>query len=315
MKVRAIIIAASILIVQGTATQIAMSAPPTYKIKTIKDIEDLAAHLVNTEHLEDAKRILVPGCQRPNATGGMHALLAKCYMDDPGETAHNSQLIKQELETAMKLDPQSGRVYRIWAEYYNLQGDYKKAITFAQKGLEVKMPDPDSCYRQLSIAYSNLGDYEKALKYHEERLKYGTGLRSESYYRTKAPWLEKLNRRKETIEAWRNSIKQRNSDSNVMSLIACMERFGQYQDAIDELTKLLARNPADDEAMARRASLYIKQKKYPEALRDYSNAIDSDPSARLYRARASLYQLMGQPAKAATDLEKAKKEDNSFQRY
>ena len=163
MKVRALTIAASFVIVQVTVAQSAISAPPTQHLNTITDIENLAARLVNTEHLENAKRILIPGCQRPNATGGMHALLAKCYMDDPGETAHNSQLIKQELDTALKLDPQNGRVYRIWAEYYNLQGDYKKAITFAQKSLDVKVPDPDGGNRQLSIAYSNLGDYEKAL--------------------------------------------------------------------------------------------------------------------------------------------------------
>ena len=271
-------------------------------------IEKLAFRLVSSEHMEDAQKILIPGCKSSRATGVMHALLAKTYMDDPYESRKLSTQVKLELDTALKLDPDSGVVHRIWAEYFNLQGDYKKAIAASRKALASKKPDADSAYRQLIISYSNLGDYNQAYKCNEERFKYSGA--SDANYRNRAIMLEKIGRYPEAVQAWRDALNKRHDDSTVLSLIDCMERGGQYQDAIDELTKLLKSNPADDEAMTRRAKLYIKMKKYKEAIVDYSSAIKEDPTARLYRERAELYKLTGQAAAAAADLEKAKKEES-----
>jgi len=278
------------------------------KTMTPDAIEKLAFRLVSSEHMEDAQKILVPGCKSPRATGVMHALLAKTYMDDPYESRKLSSQVKLELDTALKLDPDSGIVHRIWAEYFNLQGDYKKAIEAARKALAAKKQDADSAYRQLIISYSNLGDYNQAYKCNEERFKYSGD--SDANYRNRAIMLEKIGRYPEAIQAWRDALKKRHDDSTVLLLIACMERGGKYQEAIDELTKLLKSNPADDEAMTRRAKLYIKMKKYKEAIADYSSAIKEDPTARLYRERAELYKLTGQTAAAAADLEKAKKEES-----
>lgn len=297
---------AALLIVQCAHSQ--LEASGYRRMYSSQDVEGLAAHLVSTEHMEDAQKILIPACRKPSATGTMHALLAKTYMDDPYETAKLAATIKSELQKAIALDPNSGVVYRVWAEFYNLQGDYKTAIVYAHKALDAKKPDKDLALRQLIVAHSNLKEYDAAVKYCDERAKYSG--KTDSYYRYKATLLENTNRLPEAIQMWREAIKMRNDDNTVQQLVDCLDRAGKRQEAIVELTGLIKKNPSDDEAYAKRAKLHVKLKQYKEALDDYSTAIKEEPSSRLYKARADLYELMGRKKEAAEDLIKAKGEDS-----
>jgi len=283
------------------------AAPYNNKPTAPAAVEQRCLQLVGGERMEEAQHLLIPWCKRPTATGTMHALLAKTYMDDPYESSRLSAQVKIELATALKLDPESGTVYRVLAEYANLQGDHKKAIQYARKAIDCKKPDKDSGYRQLVIAYSSLKDYPQAYKCNEERFKY-SGM-NDSNLRNRAMLLEQMGKQTEAVQAWREALKFRRDDSTQLSLIACLEHGGQDKEAIEELSSLIKNNPADDEARSRRAKLYVKIKQYKEAISDYSAAIKEAPSARLYKARAEIYKLMGQPAAAAADLEQAKKEE------
>ncbi|MBS1999557.1 MAG: hypothetical protein JSS86_24695 [Cyanobacteria bacterium SZAS LIN-2] len=284
-------------------SSIAVPARPR-GVNSIYQIENLAEHLVMRHHVLDGRRLLEPACKRPNATSRMHAFLAKAYMDDPEQDSRILSRVDGELQTAVRLDPENGMAYSFMAEFDNLQGEYKRALVNAQKALTVKKPFPDAL-RQLAIAHSNLGDYKAALAETEARAKVNG--RTEAYFLSMGDLLEKLNRRPEAVQNYREALKMRNVDTTVNKIVACLESDGKYQDAIVEISKLIQKNPIDSEALAKRGELQAKLKHYKESIADYTAAIDLDESARLYSARAQVYKSMGLRQKADDDIASAKK--------
>jgi len=280
------------------------TAGPRSRIETTAQIEKLGAHLVSGHHVIDARRLLEPACSRPNSTSTMHCLLAKAYMDDLEQDPKVLKRVDGELQTAIKLDPENGFAYRVMAEFANLQGEYKKALVDANKALAVKHPDKDA-YRQLTIAHSNLGDYKAALVDVEAR--YKTNGPTEPHFLTKASLLEKLNRRAEAAQQYREALKVHNVDITANLLVECLKADGKYQDAVVVLSDMIKKNPNDSEALAKRGDLQSKLKHYKESIQDYSEAIDLEPSPRLYTARAAVYALNNQKKQADDDLVKAKK--------
>jgi len=286
------------------AATFSLSAAFGRGVDSIAKIEKLGGHLVKGHHVIDARRLLEPACRRPDSTCLMHCLLAKAYMDDPDLDPKVVKRVDSELQTAIKLNPSSGYAYRVWAEWDNLQGNYKAAIVHSKKALAVKDSENDA-WRQLTIAYSNLGDYKAALECTERRFKLDGA--TEAHFLTKAALLEKLNRRGEAAQQYREALKVRNVDTTVNLLVDCLTTDGKYQDAIVEISQLIKKNPNDSEAIAKRAALQSKLKHYKEAIQDYTAALDLDPSPRLYTARAAVYGLNNQKKQADDDIAKAKK--------
>jgi Flp pilus assembly protein TadD len=87
-------------------------------------------------------------------------------------------------------------------------------------------------------------------------------------------------------------------------------RRGQYEPAIEELTKVINASSRRIDAYYNRGRCYMsmREPRFDLALSDFNRAIALDPhDGDLYRLRATAYEHLGNHAKAVADLETAEK--------
>ncbi len=298
----------SLLKVLAPALMLVMYCQPALAGKYDREYTDkqrikLARQLIYDGHHEDARRLMAPLCHKPDTTAEMYCILASTYLDDPEQDPKANKEIENCLNLAIKLKPEAGEPYSIMAEHLLALGDYKGVLKYSDKALNAKFP-ARSTLRQSAIARSNLGQHQAALADFNKFMDSGTHA---NFYNlnTKASLLSKLNRFDEASVVLRQSLTLRNQDQTVYQLASCLQMAGKYQAAIDELSKLLKANPLDEEALTMRARLQIKNKDLTAAVRDFSKAVELEPSAKLYKERAEVYNLLNQKAAAAKDFAKA----------
>lgn len=91
--------------------------------------------------------------------------------------------------------------------------------------------------------------------------------------------------------------------------VAYLEKFaefdahqGNYEEAVEDLTKAIRYAPRDPVPRASRAYLYQKMGRHDEAIADYAKAIELDPTDdELYLMRGLAYSLKGDQDKAILD--------------
>ncbi len=91
--------------------------------------------------------------------------------------------------------------------------------------------------------------------------------------------------------------------------VAYLEKFaqfdahqGNYEEAVQDLTKAIRYAPRDPVPRAGRAYLYQKMGRHDEAIADYTKAIELDPTDdELYLMRGLAYSLKGDQDKAILD--------------
>lgn len=91
--------------------------------------------------------------------------------------------------------------------------------------------------------------------------------------------------------------------------VAYLEKFaqfdahqGNYDEAVQDLTKAIRYAPRDPVPRAARAYLYQKMGRHDEAIADYTKAIELDPADdELYLMRGLAYSLKGDQDKAILD--------------
>lgn len=270
---------------------------------SIKQRIKLARQLIYDGHNEDARRLIAPLCHKPDTTAEMYCILVSTYLDDPEQDPKANKEIEECLKLAMKIRPEDGEAYRLMAEHLLALGDYQGVLKFSDKALHAKYPDR-STLRQSAIARSNLGQHEAALADFNGFMAFGT---HRNFYNlnTKASLLSTLKRYDEASRVLRQSLLLRNQDQTVYQLANCLQMAGKHQTAIDELTKLIKKNPLDEEALTMRARAEVKNKDLTAAVKDFSKAVELEPSAKLYKERAEVYTLLNQKASAAKDLARA----------
>jgi tetratricopeptide (TPR) repeat protein len=267
-----------------------------------------ARALITGGHTLEARRLIEPLCFTRDTTAPMYCLLAETYIDDFSQNPSDSKKIEMILQAAIKADPSFSLAYKDMAEFCNVQGDYKKAVEYGNKSLAC--PEPYIwVYRQTAIAYSNLGQYDKALADINKFIALDSS--KDATFTMKAGILEKMKRYDEAVAAYRQAFAKRPQDMTILNIVRCLEAQRKFPQAIDEISQLIKLNPHDPEAFAIRAKLQRENKNYAAALNDLGRAIDMDPTSRLYKARADVYNLLGQKQAAERDLASAKKVDSS----
>ncbi len=262
-----------------------------------------AIDLICTGHVMEGRRMLIPFCHRPETTAPMYFYLARSYIEDPEMDSKMNNEIVQDLNMAIKLEPDNGEYYRYMAKYHNIQGQWDEALKYAEKALKAKKVDL-AAYRERSGTYASLGRYNEALANMDifmSKVPPGEGA-----YFNKAVMLQELKRYDEAAKFYRLSISLRNQDRTIIQLSRCLDLAGKYQEAIDELSKVIKTTPQDDESLVMRARLYRKNKNPQLALNDFTKALEIEPSAKTYTERAAVYAQLGQKSAEAKDLAKAK---------
>jgi lipoprotein NlpI len=87
---------------------------------------------------------------------------------------------------------------------------------------------------------------------------------------------------------------------------------GACADAADDFTAVLKLKPNDMEALKWRASAYVCQQKFDQAIADQNQVVAAQPGAPAFRRRGQIYWLKGDFAAAANDFQQATKLDPKY---
>tara|TARA_R110001592_G_scaffold116201_1_gene317323 strand:- start:521 stop:1303 length:783 start_codon:yes stop_codon:yes gene_type:complete len=111
---------------------------------------------------ETTKTINSPGGQKktfdPEAAADTRINLALLYLENK-----QMQQAKENLDTALKYQPDSAKVYRIYAYYYQKVNENEKAENFYKKSLSLDSSNGDT-YHNYGTFLCAQGEYEKAEK-------------------------------------------------------------------------------------------------------------------------------------------------------
>lgn len=277
----------------------AMSKADEQKLKLAKELFQQKKGL-------QSRKLLTELSAPSTATPEILCLLADSYMAEGADMTEAERNIVEDLtRRAIRLDPQWGNAYKIQAQVENDKENYRKAIEFANKALSVSKPDVRA-YLQRCMSRQALGLNKEALADITYYIAHNDN--SDAMWRLKASLLQALGQRKEEVEAYKMALKAHYSDYNVYQLVRVYEKDGQLEPAVIELSQLIKATGQDAEAYQKRGAIYARQKKYKEALADYTRAIQIEPNPRFYQERAEIYKSTGNHKAALADLNMSKKD-------
>lgn len=196
--------------------------------------------------------------------------------------------------------------------YQNIK-DYANAIKCWSKTLEIN-PKYKNAYDQLGeIHSSKLGLPDDAIKFHLKSIE----LDKEdawSYYEIGyiySFFLKDLAKSKEymlkAIPLYEARLKKDPKSVNTLTSLAdCYYRFGDYKTAIEYLDKANKLNPKDSYTHSKRGYIYLRQKNFDGAQKEFSKALELDPknSNRPF-GLACFFAVKGQNKEALEWLKKA----------
>lgn len=236
--------------------------------------------------------------------------LAKAYANDPENLREGFAKAGQCLKHAQELDPELGKVYTQYSEWYSAQGDYAKSIEMATKALKVKKPDY-SAYEERAHSYNSIKKDKEAIADIEKAVKHVSRVNPRRWRKvmlSKASILENAGLYERALTDYEAILKQSYEDSIVYREIKCYERMNRLDDAIKLASSLIKNNPEDDAVYQMRARIYTKQKRYDDAASDYTKAYEYLPTPSILRERAKVYDLMGRKDLASKDRARANKD-------
>ncbi|GEM_PF-953880 len=118
---------------QAKTTQAKTTQAKTTQAKTTAAKVEHAIHLIEDGHIIEGRKLLRPFCHRPDTTARMYFGLAQSYIEDPEMDPKMNNEILNDLNMAIKLEPDNGEHYRYMARFYNVQGQWKDALIYEQK--------------------------------------------------------------------------------------------------------------------------------------------------------------------------------------
>ena len=179
------------------------------------------------------------------------------------------------IDESLKLDPEYGPALVQKAALHLLMEQFDKAEEDCREGLKYKIPKKNlsQCHKILAECYVQEGDYKRAETEMDQAIKLQPDARKNYQFRYKVCRVLK-----------------------------------KYDKAIADCNSVLAMGsefPASD--LINRAEIYMVQKRYRDAINDYSAAIKSDEkrAERLYVDRAYAYQMVGMHNEAVADCTRA----------
>lgn len=266
----------------------------------LSEAEKLCRHGNQTEGRQRIKEILSenPKCARA------YIILGNSYINLDESLEQGYKRAQECYEKARTADPNDGEAYALLASCANLAGQYTKAVELASKGLTVRVPSRDS-HRQRAIAYEALGKYDLALIDVEEVLKVCSQENRWQFLLMKGGIYENAKRFDEALSTYLEARKLRNDDSIKLRMVTCLRKAKRPAQAIALTNEMLKINPADELALQLRGKIKLEAGDLKGAIRDYSQAIESLPTATLLRERAKIYEKSGEKELARKDLKRA----------
>jgi tetratricopeptide (TPR) repeat protein len=159
--------------------EILFSMHTVFRIGTIKSRDDgrryfevnLAMTKDDDKQLSTLMKRLDADVQAPSGWERMGQLLIQVGQPDKAEELYNTLLERSSDEK------DQGRYCHQLGYIKDLQGDYKEALSFYERALEIRQkrvpadhPSLGSSYNNIGLVYESMGQYPKALTFHERAL-------------------------------------------------------------------------------------------------------------------------------------------------
>ncbi len=267
----------------------------------------IAAELNRDNYIFEAREICQLLCKSKFATAENYVVLASTYLSVIGDE-EKEKPVNRYLDKALSIDPKCSGAYYIKAKLAIQEARSAEALKLVDKALACPNANSDLLVLKAEVL-ENLNRPQEALQWLDAAIKQKPT--EPSFYRIKGGILENQKRYNEAAANYRASLKLYTIDWAVFRLVRCLEYLQKYDEAINELSKLIATNPRDGEAFRTRAMLKIKVKDIAGAIKDYDSCIALEPTAKTFKERAQLHLQAGHKDLYKRDLAEAQKLDVS----
>src|SRR5690348_1029341 len=277
----------------------------------------LAELYVKTGRIADAVREAQDIIKRDPKNLEAHKLLGRIYLrslgDMPGGSGSDNilKLAIDQYEQITKLDPTSVDDHLLLGRLYRLNNDLQKAEGELQTAIKLD-PNSEEAVTTLAMLYTDEGDTAHALKVLSS---IPDTARSAKLYSAMGAAYEQRKDYKSAIDAYKHAIVlDRDNLDAIRGLAENLLNDGQLDASLEQYKVIADSNPEDAQTYVRMAEIYRRQAKYDLALESLKRADTLVPDTMdVPYSIAAVYQAQGRyddAVKLLTDLLKKSEKAN-----
>ena len=267
----------------------------------------LAELYVKTGRIADAVREAQDIIKRDPKNLEAHKLLGRIYLrslgDMPGGSGSDNilKLAIDQYEQITKLDPTSVDDHLLLGRLYRLNNDLQKAEAELQTAIKLD-PNSEEAVTTLAMLYTDEGDTAHALKVLSS---IPDSARSAKLYSALGAAYEQRKDYKNAIDAYKHAIVlDRDNLDAIRGLAENEMNDGQLEAALEQYKVIADSNPEDAQTYVRMADIYRRQGKYDQALENLKRAETLVPDTMdVPYSIAAVYQAQGRYDEAAKILQ------------
>jgi tetratricopeptide (TPR) repeat protein len=267
----------------------------------------LAELYVKTGRIADAVREAQDIIKRDPKNLEAHKLLGRIYLrslgDMPGGSGSDNilKLAIDQYEQITKLDPTSVDDHLLLGRLYRLNNDLQKAEGELQTAIKLD-PNSEEAVTTLAMLYTDEGDTAHALKVLSS---IPDSARSAKLYSALGAAYEQRKDYKNAIDAYKHAIVlDRDNLDAIRGLAENEMNDGQFEAALEQYKVIADSNPEDAQTYVRMADIYRRQGKYDQALENLKRAETLVPDTMdVPYSIAAVYQAQGRYDEAAKILQ------------
>ena len=279
--------------------RLAIEADPSSEFLT----SSLAELYVKTGRIADAVKEAQDIIRRDPKNLEAHKLLGRIYLrslgDMPGGNGSDNilKLAIEQYQEIVKLDPQSVDDHLLLGRLYRLSNDMSKAE--AELNTAIKLdPNSEEAVTTLAMLYTDEGDTARALKVLSS---IPDSARSAKLYSALGAAYEQRKDYKSAIDAYKHAVMlDRDNLDAIRGLAENLLNDGQLDAALEQYKVIADSNPEDAQSYLQIAEIYRRQSKFDLALEALKKADTLAPdSAGVPYNMAVVYQAQGRYDDAA----------------
>jgi tetratricopeptide (TPR) repeat protein len=279
--------------------RLAIEADPSSEFLT----SSLAELYVKTGRIADAVKEAQDIIKRDPNNLEAHKLLGRIYLrslgDMPGGNGSDNilKLAIEQYQEIVKLDPQSVDDHLLLGRLYRLNNDMQKAETELNTAIKID-PNSEEAVTTLAMLYTDEGDTARALKVLSS---IPDSARSAKLYSALGAAYEQRKDYKSAIDAYKHAVMlDRDNLDAIRGLAENLLNDGQLEAALDQYKVIADSNPEDAQSYLQMAEIYRRQSKFDLALESLKKADTLAPdSAGVPYNMAVVYQAQGRYDDAA----------------
>jgi tetratricopeptide (TPR) repeat protein len=279
--------------------RLAIEADPSSEFLT----SSLAELYVKTGRIADAVREAQDIIKRDPTNLEAHKLLGRIYLrslgDMPGGNGSDNilKLAIEQYQEIVKLDPQSVDDHLLLGRLYRLSNDMPKAEAELNTAIKID-PNSEEAVTTLAMLYTDEGDTAHALKVLSS---IPDSARSAKLYSALGAAYEQRKEYKNAIDSYKHAIVlDRDNLDAIRGLAENYLNDGQLEAALEQYKVISDSNPEDAQTYVRIAEIYRRQAKYDLALENLKHADTLIPdTAEVPYSMAAVYQAQGRYDEAA----------------